>query len=170
MFACRKTRHPSFGAAFQGKTPYSTTGSLDSGFSEMVQKHCSRYENIFMDYPNHIVFIWNLRPERRILSVRSLAQHWLALWRWQQGGNGVKTSWTTWRYTAFKNDHKPLKILRLVHCRRYWKRWNTRVLWYLMPKARKCCSNWNRLIIWFPNFGRSKSDNLGRKLINAKWI
>lgn len=50
---CLPENHPSFGAAFQAKMLYSTTGSLDSGFAEMVQSHCSRYENIFMDYPNH---------------------------------------------------------------------------------------------------------------------
>lgn len=45
--------HPSFGAAFDGQTLFSTTGSLDSDFAKMVLNHCSQYENMFAAYPNH---------------------------------------------------------------------------------------------------------------------
>ena len=45
--------HPSYGADFDGKTLFSTTGSLDSDFAKMVETHCFKYENIFHDYPNH---------------------------------------------------------------------------------------------------------------------
>lgn len=45
--------HPSHGAAFDGQTLFSTTGSLDSDFAKMVKSHCSQYENMFTAYPNH---------------------------------------------------------------------------------------------------------------------
>ncbi|SSY81159.1 RNA ligase [Alysiella crassa] len=45
--------HPSLGAAFDGKTLFSTTGSLDSDFAKMTQNHCIQYENLFVAYPNH---------------------------------------------------------------------------------------------------------------------
>lgn len=45
--------HPSHGAPFDGQTLFSTTGSLDSDFAKMVRKHCSQYENLFQQYPNH---------------------------------------------------------------------------------------------------------------------
>ena len=45
--------HPSHGAAFDNRTLYSTTGSLDSDFTHLVQTHCARYEALFQAYPNH---------------------------------------------------------------------------------------------------------------------
>ncbi|MDK4680389.1 RNA ligase [Kingella negevensis] len=45
--------HTNYGANFNNKTLFSTTGSLDSDFAKMTAKHCSQYENMFSDYPNH---------------------------------------------------------------------------------------------------------------------
>ncbi|WP_244915195.1 hypothetical protein [Kingella denitrificans] len=70
--------HPSFGAAFQGKTLYSTTGSLDSGFAEMVQNHCSRYENIFMETFAKKPFPRQPKPKHRFSAV-SAPQYLLIL-------------------------------------------------------------------------------------------
>ena len=45
--------HPSHTASFNHQVIYSTTGSLDSDFAKMVEKHCSPYEALFKKYPNH---------------------------------------------------------------------------------------------------------------------
>ena len=46
-------QHPSHAAAFNHQVIYSTTGSIDSDFAKMVEKHCQPYEAIFKQYPNH---------------------------------------------------------------------------------------------------------------------
>ena len=45
--------HPSHAAAFNQQVIYSTTGSLDSDFAKMVERHCRPYEALFKAYPNH---------------------------------------------------------------------------------------------------------------------
>ena len=45
--------HPSHGADFDQQTLYSTTGSLDSDFAKLVQRHCAQYQALFQAYPNH---------------------------------------------------------------------------------------------------------------------
>lgn len=54
--------HPSRGAAFDNTTLYSTTGSLDSAFADLVQSHCAQYENLFAAYPNH-TFLFEITDE-----------------------------------------------------------------------------------------------------------
>ena len=46
-------QHPSHAAAFNHQVIYSTTGSIDSDFAKMVERHCRQYEAIFKQYPNH---------------------------------------------------------------------------------------------------------------------
>ena len=46
-------QHPSHAAAFNHQVIYSTTGSIDSDFAKMVEKHCRQYEALFKQYPNH---------------------------------------------------------------------------------------------------------------------
>lgn len=38
---------------YNNKVLYSTTGSLDSSFALMTEKHLEKYEKMFKDYPNH---------------------------------------------------------------------------------------------------------------------
>ena len=45
--------HPSHGADFDNQILYSTTGSLDSDFAKLVQRHCAQYQALFQAYPNH---------------------------------------------------------------------------------------------------------------------
>ena len=45
--------HPSHTASFNHQVIYSTTGSIDSDFAKMVERHCRQYEAIFKQYPNH---------------------------------------------------------------------------------------------------------------------
>lgn len=45
--------HPSHGADFDNQILYSTTGSLDSDFAKLVQRHCAQYQALFHAYPNH---------------------------------------------------------------------------------------------------------------------
>ncbi len=45
--------HPGYQADFNHKILYSTTGSLDSQYAEMVEKHCEKYTALFKQYPNH---------------------------------------------------------------------------------------------------------------------
>ena len=54
--------HPSRGAAFDNTTLYSTTGSLDSAFVDMVQSHCAQYEKLFATHPNH-TFLFEITDE-----------------------------------------------------------------------------------------------------------
>ena len=54
--------HPSCGAAFNNTTLYSTTGSLDSGFADLVQSHCAQYENLFFVHLNH-TFLFEITDE-----------------------------------------------------------------------------------------------------------
>ena len=46
-------QHPSHAAAFNHQVIYSTTGSIDSDFAKMVERHCRPYEALFKAYPNH---------------------------------------------------------------------------------------------------------------------
>lgn len=116
---CLPEDHPSFGAAFQGKTLYSTTGSLDSGFAEMVQNHCSPYENIFMDYPNH-TFLFEICDPSDVHIIREEFGATLI------GIVEVATG-RQWREDELDNlaaqyglkRPQTIKKLRLVHCRRY---------------------------------------------------
>lgn len=66
--------HPSLGAAFDGKTLFSTTGSLDSDFAKMTQNHCAQYENLFVAYPNHTFCLKFATRAMCILSAKILAQ------------------------------------------------------------------------------------------------
>ncbi|MDO4643524.1 MAG: RNA ligase [Cardiobacteriaceae bacterium] len=45
--------HLSYTAAFNKQILYSTTGSLDSSYADMVRIHCQKYEALFRSYPNH---------------------------------------------------------------------------------------------------------------------
>ena len=45
--------NPSAGKAFNRQVLYSTTGSLDSSFSQLVREHCHPLEPLFKRYPNH---------------------------------------------------------------------------------------------------------------------
>ena len=54
--------HPSCGAAFNNTTLYSTTGSLDSGFADLVQSHRAQYENLFFVHLNH-TFLFEITDE-----------------------------------------------------------------------------------------------------------
>lgn len=44
--------HPSYQAEFDRKVIFSTTGSLDSDFAKLVEKHCAKHELLFKAYPN----------------------------------------------------------------------------------------------------------------------
>lgn len=54
--------HPSFGASFNQKVLYSTTGTLDSDFAKLVEKHCASQEALFKAYPNH-TFMFEVNDE-----------------------------------------------------------------------------------------------------------
>ena len=45
--------NPSATASFNGQILYSTTGSLDSDFSRLVEKHCAPRAELFRRWPNH---------------------------------------------------------------------------------------------------------------------
>lgn len=61
--------HPSCGAAFDRRVLYSTTGSLDSGFADMTEAHCRRYEALFRAYPNH-TFLFEITDENDVHIIR----------------------------------------------------------------------------------------------------
>lgn len=61
--------HPSFSAAFNQRVLYSTTGSLDSDFAKMTQKHCFQYEKLFKQYPNH-TFLFEITDEQDVHIIR----------------------------------------------------------------------------------------------------
>ncbi len=61
--------HPSAGAAFDGQVLYSTTGSLDSDFARMAEKHCSQYETLFRQHPNR-TFLFEVTDENDVHIIR----------------------------------------------------------------------------------------------------
>lgn len=54
--------HPDENENYNNRVIYSTTGSLDSDFAKMVESHCSRYESLFKQYPNH-TFLFEIVDE-----------------------------------------------------------------------------------------------------------
>lgn len=61
--------HPSRGADFDGQVLYSTTGSLDSDFARMTERHCTPYEALFKQYPNHS-FLFEITDENDVHIIR----------------------------------------------------------------------------------------------------
>ena len=54
--------NPSFGEDFNNQVLYSTTGSLDSNFAKLTEKHCSPYIDLLKAYPNH-TFMFEITDE-----------------------------------------------------------------------------------------------------------
>ncbi|MDH2998722.1 2'-5' RNA ligase [Pasteurellaceae bacterium LFhippo2] len=54
--------HPSYHAEFNHKVLFSTTGSLDSDYAKLVEKHCAKHNKLFKDYPNE-TFLFEICDE-----------------------------------------------------------------------------------------------------------